>query len=843
MRILTVVLVAVWLCTPIWSDAENSTPIRIDASQPYLDPGPARYDEGAARSPSGSTLGINSRYLTRDGKPWLPVMGEFHFSRYPQAQWEEEILKMKAAGVDIVATYVIWIHHQEIEGQYDWQGPRDLRAFVQICARHGMVVVVRIGPWDHAEARNGGCPDWLANRGPTRVNDPGYLLAVRGWYGQIAEQLKGLLWKDGGPVAGIQLENEYSKRGPGAGEEHILQLKKIALESGLDVPLYFVTAWDNAVVPQRAVIPMYGGRYPDEPWDTSIAKLPPPEVYAFRFHGRLTADTNSSEVPAAAVALQSAADPLPYFTAEIGGGTEDTYHRRPVIEPDDIAAMVPVMVGSGVNLYGTYMFQGGENPEGRLSTLQESQATGYPNDVPVKSYDFQAPLGEFGQERTSFRKLKVFQYFLNEFGEELAPMMVHAPDSVPSNSGDFSVPRASVRSRGDSGFIFVNNYVRGYPMPVRRAAQFEIRLPGSTLMVPRRPIDIPSGSYFIWPFNLGVDGMTIRYSTAQLFTRLPASTQSDGRVTLYFAAVPGIPVEFAFKAEGIAAVRSSGAETVHDSETIYVSGVKPGVESSIDLVASGGNTIRLVVLTAKEAENAWKVHIGGADHLLLTSQDFFADPDAQQARIWLRSRATAQFEFTMTPPLSGHPQASLPLTRTAATARIAIFAAEAKARNLELHCRQIRAAGDAPPVKIGPVPDWRPHGVAQAPPETELAQAATWSITVPQGDLDALGKIDGLSELFLEINYRGDVARLYSAHRLLLDDFYNGEPWSIGLRRFLDADSANTLELSILPLRKDAPIYIESPNHLDFAPNGQINTLEGVSLVPEYQLVIDAGSR
>src|SRR6202041_1160611 len=183
-----------------------------------------------------------------------------------------------------------------------------------------------------------------ANRGPTRVNDPGYLLAVRGWFGQIAEQLKGLLWKDGGPVAGIQLENEYSKRGPGAGEEHILQLKKIALESGLDVPLYFVTAWDNAVGPQRAVIPMYGGRYPDEPWDTSIAKLPPPEVYAFRFHGRLTADTNSSEVPAAAVALQSAADPLPYFTAEIGGGTEDTYHRRPVIEPDDIAAMVPVMV-------------------------------------------------------------------------------------------------------------------------------------------------------------------------------------------------------------------------------------------------------------------------------------------------------------------------------------------------------------------------------------------------------------------------------------------------------------------------------------------------------------------
>jgi len=50
-----------------------------------------------------------------------------------------------------------------------------------------------------------------------------------------------------------------------------------------------------------------------------------------------------------------------------------------VIHPDDIAAMFPVMLGSGVNLYGTYMLQGGENPDGKRTTVQESQATGYPN--------------------------------------------------------------------------------------------------------------------------------------------------------------------------------------------------------------------------------------------------------------------------------------------------------------------------------------------------------------------------------------------------------------------------------------------------------------------------------
>jgi len=29
-------------------------------------------------------------------------------------------------------------------------------------------------------------------------------------YAQIAEQMKGLLWKDGGAVIAIQVENEYS---------------------------------------------------------------------------------------------------------------------------------------------------------------------------------------------------------------------------------------------------------------------------------------------------------------------------------------------------------------------------------------------------------------------------------------------------------------------------------------------------------------------------------------------------------------------------------------------------------------------------------------------------------
>src|ERR1700735_3902211 len=163
----------------------------------------------------------------------------------------------------------------------------------------------------------------------------------------------------------------------------------------------------------------------------------------------------------------------------MGGGNEDTYHRRPIIEPDDTAAMFPVMLGSGVNLYGTYMFQGGENPNGEFSTLQESQATGYPTDVPTKSYDFQAPLGEFGEERESLRKLKLVNYFLNDFGDQLAPMIPHPPSTLPKTPADLSVPRLSIRSSGERGFVFVNNYVRGAVMPSRPSFQLKISLPDS----------------------------------------------------------------------------------------------------------------------------------------------------------------------------------------------------------------------------------------------------------------------------------------------------------------------------------------------------------------------------
>jgi len=820
-RTLTLVCAALLLLASSLCILPNAgAQILIDASAPYMTPQPSSFQTGSARAPDGETLGLNQRFLTRDGKPWLPVMGEFHFSRVPASEWEDELLKMKSAGVDIVATYVIWLHHEEVEGQFDWSGDRDLRRFAQLCAKHHLKLYVRIGPWVHGEVRNGGFPDWLLARGPTRVNDPAYLSYVTKFYDAIGQQLRGQFWKDGGPVVGVQLENEYSSRAPCGGAAHILELKRLALAAGLDVPFYSVTGWDRATIPQGATLPVFGG-YPDAPWDASLKNLPPNEVYSFRFHGRVTGNMGAMGA-AQAVTPSPAPDDTPFLTAEIGGGIEDTYHRRPIISSDDVAAIFPTLLGSGVNLYGIFMFQGGENPEGRLSTLQESQATGYPNDLPIKSYDFQAPLGEFGEERASFRKFKLVNYFLNGFGDQLAPMTPHAPNVLPKDPADVSVPRLAVRSRDDRGFLFVNNYLRGGSMPARHGFQVKIRLPGGDLLLPDRPVDVPSGAYFIWPFNMDLGSLHLRYSTAQVFTQLDAPN------TFIFFCIPGIRCEFSFADEPGLTVHSTGGHVSRDQGHVTITDLKAGAWTSLSLQRPGDKVIRVLVLNEADAENAWKVRLDGKEHLLITPQQFFTSDD----QITLNSDDDSSFRMTLFPAVETPPAASSPLTVKQQANDSTELSARMPAVQPHLTLTQIRSAGDVPAVKVGPPPSWRPQGVAEAPNETTFAAAAQWRVELGPEPLR------GLSNLFLRVDYTGDIARLADGNHLLDDNFFNGTPWKIGMKRFLDRHETADLQLEILPLRADSPIFLEDAVRKTLPALGQVDQLRSIRVIPQYQLTL-----
>ena len=100
-----------------------------------------------------------STYLRMNQKPWFPIMGEFHYSRYQDEFWEEELRKIQAGGVKIVSTYVIWIHHEEEEGVFDFSGCCDLRKFLQLCKKVGLMVFLRPGAWRSTKWRIPGLAD------------------------------------------------------------------------------------------------------------------------------------------------------------------------------------------------------------------------------------------------------------------------------------------------------------------------------------------------------------------------------------------------------------------------------------------------------------------------------------------------------------------------------------------------------------------------------------------------------------------------------------------------------------------------------------------------------------
>lgn len=442
--------------------------------------------------------GFNNRYLTKDNKPWFPIMGEIHYSRVRYNDWEEELYKMKAGNISVVSTYVIWIHHEEIEKEYDFSGNKNLHEFVKKIKEVGLKMILRIGPWSHAEVRNGGFPDWLLKKEyEPRTNDERYFAEVRRFYSKIYEQVSGLLDKDGGPIIGIQIENEYGHCGGLTGDEgelHMQTLTKIAKEVGFDVPLYTATGWGGAMT--GGLIPVMGG-YCEAPWDQRLTEIEPSGNYVFT-HERN--DHNIGSDFGFADGITFDIDKFPFLTAELGGGLQVTHHRRPVATASDIGAMTMVKLGCGVNLLGYYMYHGGTNPIGKLSTLQESKATGSWNDLPIYSYDFRAPIREFGQISDTFKEIKLFTYFAREFEEEFCKMDAHIPTNNPDKQDNLSDYRISVRDDGKSGYVFINNYQRRYDMKAHKDVEINVNIGDEIIKFPR--IDIDNKEYYYFPINM-----------------------------------------------------------------------------------------------------------------------------------------------------------------------------------------------------------------------------------------------------------------------------------------------------------------------------------------------------
>lgn len=495
-------------------------------------------------------VGYHAQYFEKDGTPWLPAMGEMHYSRTDRNRWRRTLLTMKACGIEIVSTYVMWIHHEEIRGRYDFSGNKDLRAFVKEVQSVGMSLFLRIGPWVHGEVRNGGFPDWLfdeaAEKGfSLRRSDPGYLSLVEGFFSKLYEQVDGLFARDGGPIIGIQIENEYTEGCGGIpapeGDAHIRDLTELAHRIGFRAPIETATGWGNAGTGD--LVRVWGG-YPASPWMSTTEELPPSENYLF------SENRNDANIGADALQRRSADAGgevgAPYITAELGGGCQITDRRRPLLSGRDISALALAKLGSGVNLLGFYMFCGGTNPCGVLTTMEETNnregVAGCGCILPKYGYDFQAPIGEFGQLHESYAELRMLLLMLRDFGKELCTMRTVLPEVGPRDACDTETLRTAFRGRGNSGFLFVNNYVRRTHMAAHRGITLTAGTEGGPVTFP--PVDIEDGQFFIWPVNLPIKDGVLRLATATPLCSL------NGDTYLFYGEREPV-FEFAKKPDGV----------------------------------------------------------------------------------------------------------------------------------------------------------------------------------------------------------------------------------------------------------------------------------------------------
>ncbi|RCK70686.1 beta-galactosidase [Desertihabitans brevis] len=307
----------------------------------------------------------------RDGQPHTVVSGALHYFRVPHALWEDRLRRLLALGCTTVETYVAWnFHAPRADREPDFTGDRDLGAFLDLAGRLGLDVLVRPGPYICAEWELGGLPAWLladprlrtGARGTNlRSSDPAWLKHVDAWFDVLIPVVAERQAAHGGPVVGVQVENEYGSFGD---DRDYLQHLADGLRRRGITELLFTSDGPTALMLQ-------GGTLPD--------------VLA-------TANFGSRTEEAFATLLEHRPG-TPTMCLEFWNGWFDhwgaEHHTRPA---EDAAAELRTMLegGHSVNLY---MAHGGTSfgvwaganasPEGRLQPT-------------VTSYDYDAAIAEDG---------------------------------------------------------------------------------------------------------------------------------------------------------------------------------------------------------------------------------------------------------------------------------------------------------------------------------------------------------------------------------------------------------------------------------------------------------------
>lgn len=793
--------------------AQNKYEINIDKPEKEIIEG--HLDLGGV-NPGGDSLSVNNYYIELNGKPYFPIQGEFQYARYPHEDWEEAIRKMKAAGLNIIATYVFWNMHEPQEGQFDWKEDLNLRKFIKLCKQHDMQVILRVGPFAHAALRSGGMPDWLYGRPfNVRSNDPEYLFYAERLYNEIGKQVEGMFFKDGGPIIGVQLENEYqhssaqwafkypdAPRDPTVamhdrthiiedglgisnkeneyaeyGEDHMKTLKQFAINAGMKVPFYTATGWGNATIIPNESLPVMAA-YPYPSWEA-----PKPSV--FYLYKDIHSDPDYSPV-------SYNPERYPSLSAEMGASVMEDYDSRPHVPMQSLAPLIIRTLGSGSNGIGYYTFHGGSTPfmHGKFYSDVAKQK-------PRISHEQQSPLGEFGEILSSYYDLKLIHFFLNSFGDKLAPTTTYLPEGNEDITPlDLNTLRYAVRAKDNSGFVFMHNYQDHADVRNLNDLQLNIKNGSENIRIPREgTFDLKKESWTILPFNLDLNGISIKYATVQPLTEL----QGGSRKRYVFYSNEGLTPEFAIDSDSFESIDSDGGKISKEQGVTYVKG-KNDTTFSIT-ITTDEKEHEFLVVPKEMALNAWLIKEDEEDKMLFSP-----------APIWKKENA---FE------LVNQGGEEIPLH---------IYG---MAKDIQINGANISPV-DSPHPKLSA------YNIIfdKINPPVVFHQATNrhWILGLTDENKDQL-ESESLNDIFVHIDYEGDMVQAFIDGQMVADDLYLGKPWIIGLKRFLPELKSENMYFYFHPLYPDAPFYDYFSKDMipDFLDSDTHLEIKDVKIVPEYK--------
>ena len=429
--------------------------------------------------------------LIIDGKRVFIKSGAFHYFRTPGEEMaRDRFMKMKAGGYNTVDIYFNWNYHSIRQGEYDFTGIKDVRKVLKAAQDVGLFVIARPGPFINAEVNAGGLPFWLLkmedviprNRIGTEYHySEKYMEYITEWYDHIIPIIR-----EFDNVILFQIENEYAT--DTMEEEYMRKLYQMARDRGITCPIfhndaYFAGLWADCV--DIYALDLYPYINPNQNWKQ--------DNFCFD-----TLD-NVEDV------FRCAKENSPPFVAEMQSGWFDKWdglgykHIRDALGDEHINIMTKTALSQGVTLFNHYMAVGGTNWADLAC------------DEVYTSYEFTAPIDEFGVPQSNYFKAKELNYFLESF------------DLTCTEAKDFDFYQENIYAKlrhdnvNNCDWLFVRNM---------NSEITEINLPnGKTVKL--KPYDMK-----ICPINLNLKGCEIEFSDLEIFARL----KNDEEETIFLLA-------------------------------------------------------------------------------------------------------------------------------------------------------------------------------------------------------------------------------------------------------------------------------------------------------------------